>query len=568
MQKLKRGEYYNKSEVMKEKLNSISKSFCMAKWLQVSLHLPQGKTHSCYHPPAHKIPLEELKDNPGALHNTIEKKNERKLMLEGTKPKGCQFCWSAEDLDHTSDRHYRACEYFDMDWDWAEDKLKKISTSSYDYNVNPINVEVNFNQACNFKCMYCSPHLSTTWEKEIKEFGPYKMSGIDSNHNDIQYLDMPLKMSNEENPYVDAFWKWLPTIYKDLRTFRMTGGEPLIDTNTFKMLDYINKHPHPLLEVSITSNLCPPDQKMLYKFIDSVNKITKKQVKNKCIDVKFYVPNIDHPNPYERKRFIVKESCDDNILKKYPRISETNIHDTFNERGFDPDSGAYFYIENYTEIDGKFYPSNSKLALNQGKQFTLYISLDTVEEQAEYIRYGLNYNNLKRNVDTVLAQTEGVNISFINTFNILSLPKLKNFLQYILDLRTSNIKQDRQLIWFDIPYLEYPDWMNIQLINQPVYLNYIEDAILFMENNISISDNAENTEIQNTISPGFKLFEINKMKRNLEWAKQGTTNPKDKMINFYLFFKEYDRRKNLNFLKVFPELSKFYIDCKTQYELS
>ena len=30
----------------RQKLNSISPSMCMAKWLQVSLHLPQGRTHS------------------------------------------------------------------------------------------------------------------------------------------------------------------------------------------------------------------------------------------------------------------------------------------------------------------------------------------------------------------------------------------------------------------------------------------------------------------------------------------------------------------------------------------
>jgi len=568
MQKLKRGEYYNKSEAMKEKLNLTSSSFCMAKWFMVSLHLPQGKTHSCYHPPAHKIPLEELEKNPGALHNTIEKKNERKLMLQGERPKGCQFCWSAEDLNHTSDRHYRACEYFDMDWDWAEDKLKEISNSSYDYNVNPINVEVNFNQACNFKCMYCSPHLSTAWEKEITEFGPYKMSGVDSDHNDLEYLDMPLKVPNEDNPYVQAFWKWLPTIYKDLRIFRMTGGEPLMDKNTFKMLDYIYKHPHPLLEVSITSNLCPPDQKILDKFIDGVNKITKKSVKNKEVSVKFYVPNIDHPNPYERKRYIVTESCNNDILTKYPRISENDINDTFNERGFDPDSGAYFYHEMYSEIENKYYPSNSKLALDQGKHFTLYVSLDSIGSQAEYIRYGLNYNILKRNVDSILTKTSGVNISFINTFNILSLPKLKNFLQYILDLRTANINQDRQLIWFDIPYLEFPNWLSIQLISQTPYLKYIEDAIDFMENNASVSDNTENTEIQNSVFPGFKLYEINKMKRNLEWAKQGTNNIERKMIDFYLFFKEYDRRKKTDFVKTLPELSEFYMECKRYYELS
>ena len=36
----------------KNKLDKISSSMCMAKWFQVSLHLPNGKTHSCFHPPA------------------------------------------------------------------------------------------------------------------------------------------------------------------------------------------------------------------------------------------------------------------------------------------------------------------------------------------------------------------------------------------------------------------------------------------------------------------------------------------------------------------------------------
>ena len=82
----------------KEKLNKVSPSFCLAKWNQVTIHLNNGTTHSCHHCNAHKIPLDELKLNPSALHNTIEKKKTRKMMLDGERPSECNFCWRVEDL--------------------------------------------------------------------------------------------------------------------------------------------------------------------------------------------------------------------------------------------------------------------------------------------------------------------------------------------------------------------------------------------------------------------------------------------------------------------------------------
>ena len=59
---------------IKTRLDSVSSSMCLAKWLQVSLHLTTGKTHSCYHPPAHSIDLKELSQKASALHNTQQKK--------------------------------------------------------------------------------------------------------------------------------------------------------------------------------------------------------------------------------------------------------------------------------------------------------------------------------------------------------------------------------------------------------------------------------------------------------------------------------------------------------------
>ncbi len=254
---------------IKRKLDSVSPSMCLAKWMQVSLHLTTGRTHSCYHPPAHSIDPAELLKDPSALHNTKQKKEERALMLKGERPEGCSYCWSIEDSgNHYSDRHYRSLE------PWAEKNFQEVLQKGCDSPIIPSYMEVNFNPACQFKCSYCSPHLSTTWMEEIKRHGAYPTIVP---HNDIENLKKmslwPIS-SKEDNPYVEAFWKWWPELYPRLRVFRMTGGEPLIDPNTYRVLEYIRFHPHPELELAITSNLCPPE-KMMNRFQSELRGILK-----------------------------------------------------------------------------------------------------------------------------------------------------------------------------------------------------------------------------------------------------------------------------------------------------
>jgi hypothetical protein len=84
---------------------------------------------------------------------------------------------------------------------------------------------------------------------------------------------MPYKHS-EENPYLDAFWKWWPELYRDLHTFRITGGEPLLSKDTWKVLDYIIDEPNPNtnLHLAINSNLGVP-VKLIDNFIEKINKI-------------------------------------------------------------------------------------------------------------------------------------------------------------------------------------------------------------------------------------------------------------------------------------------------------
>ncbi len=259
-------DYKADAMMAQKKLEEVSPTFCLAKWNQVSLHLPTGLTNSCYHPPLHKINAAELKNNPAALHNTAEKLDQRFKMLQGERPDGCSYCWKIEDTGQMSDRHYRSGE------PWAMEDFEAIKQNPMTTSWTPRYVEVNFNHACNFKCSYCSPQFSTTWGKETERYGEFPTTPPHNAPEHFQGRNRPIP-NREDNPYVDAFWKWWPTLYKNLKHFRMTGGEPMMDHNTYKVFQYVIDHPKDDLHLNITSNMCPPDPKLKQKYFNMLQTI-------------------------------------------------------------------------------------------------------------------------------------------------------------------------------------------------------------------------------------------------------------------------------------------------------
>lgn len=258
-------------------INEVSPTFCIAKWKQVTMHLQNGNTHSCHHPNPHYVPVEEIMRNYKALHNSEFKKQQRKLMLEGKRPSECDYCWRVEDApgNHYSDRTYKSA-----DGSWAMPYLNDIKNKPWYDDTDPSYVEVSFGNVCNFKCSYCAPHISSKWMEEIEKYGAYPTT---HNYNNLGWIKSENKMpipNNEENPYVDAFWNWFPDMYKNLKYFRITGGEPLLNKNTFKVLDYIIEHPNPELEVAINTNMNPPKE-LFDRFLDKCKIIiNEKKLKN------------------------------------------------------------------------------------------------------------------------------------------------------------------------------------------------------------------------------------------------------------------------------------------------
>jgi organic radical activating enzyme len=263
-----KSKFLSDAEIAQQKLDTVSPSMCLAKWKQLSLHLTTGMNNSCYHPPLHRANAAAIKLNPSALHNTDYKKQQRKLMLEGVRPSECDYCWKMEDNGKLSDRHYRSGE------PWAMKDFDKITNAPWDEDITPSYVEVDFNSACNLSCSYCSPQYSSTWMAETTKFGAWPTS---TPHNDPAHFTgerRPIP-AREDNPYVEAFWKWWPDLYPELEHFRMTGGEPMMDKNTYKVFDHVLANPKPDLHLSTTSNFSV-EEKLWQKYKGYVSEICSK----------------------------------------------------------------------------------------------------------------------------------------------------------------------------------------------------------------------------------------------------------------------------------------------------
>jgi len=254
----------NDLEYKKKVLDAISPSFCAAKWYNATIWLGSGQTTSCHHPPAHAIDATAIKTNPKALHNTIQKKLDRSQMQRGLRPAGCEYCWKIEDMgrDAVSDRVYKSKIY-------PIEALHEAAEIPPDDDVDLKTLEISFDRTCNFACSYCNPAFSSTWVNDIKRNGPYTDLKSDGrNHFTHAHNSSQLYSFGEHNPYVDAFFTWWESdLHKTLDELRITGGEPLMSGETFRLLEWF-KNNDTDMRFALNSNLGAKDE-LIDRMIDA-----------------------------------------------------------------------------------------------------------------------------------------------------------------------------------------------------------------------------------------------------------------------------------------------------------
>jgi hypothetical protein len=190
---------------------------------------------------------------------------------------------------------------------------------------------------------------------------------------------------------------------------------------------------------------------------------------------------------------------------------------------------------------------------NKIRSFKLFTSLDTWGNQAEYIRTGLDLDVWKKNFHTYMTRTS-YPLTFMITFNILSVPNFKSLLSKILAWRRvykRYAEQDVHRIRFDTPYLKEPLQYDMNILPKDEFMPYMNSALEYIKNNISPDK--------------FTEIEYEKFRRVVSYMET-TTYPEGKLAegrkDFYAWFSEHDRRRGTNFTQTFPELNNFFELCK------
>jgi len=225
----------NDLEFRQQVLDTISPSFCGAKWFNATIWLGSGMSTSCHHPPAHLVDIDKVTTNPKLLHNTPQKKADRAKMIAGERPAGCEYCWKIEDMgrDAVSDRVYKSRIY-------PIAALKEAYETPADQDVDLRTLEIAFDRTCQFACSYCNPAFSSTWVKDIRNNGPYMGLVSDGrNHFTHEHSSAQLYRFGETNPYVEAFFAWWESdLHRTLQELRITGGEPLMSAHTWRLIEW------------------------------------------------------------------------------------------------------------------------------------------------------------------------------------------------------------------------------------------------------------------------------------------------------------------------------------------
>ena len=245
----------NDLEFRQQILDTKSASFCAAKWYNATIWLGSGQTTSCHHPLPHAVDPEAIALNPSALHNTPRKKQERAQMQRGERPSGCEYCWKIEDIgrDNISDRVYKSRIY-------PLEDLSHAYQTSAEADINLRTLEIAFDRTCQLACSYCNPAFSSTWVKDIRQHGPYTNLVSDGrNHFTHAHDSSQLYRFGETNPYVEAFFAWWESdLHQTLQELRITGGEPLMSGDTWKLLDWFRNNPgRSQTRLAINTNLGP-----------------------------------------------------------------------------------------------------------------------------------------------------------------------------------------------------------------------------------------------------------------------------------------------------------------------
>lgn len=218
-------------------------------------------------------------------------------------------------------------------------------------------------------------------------------------------------------------------------------------------------------------------------------------------------------------------------------------------------------IDWFKQNQGK---SNTRLAINSNLGFDkqklnefieavdnlpeldLYTSNESVLDQAEYIRDGLDWWQWLENVDALLDSGKIRSLHIMCTINALCLESLPRFLHILQEKKR---RYGRDAISFTLNILRFPSFQSALVLPDSL-------RSMFKENLEFWLTHADKSLLHE--------HEINHTRRLIDYLDVVKTPHSDafempKLHNdFKQFYQQYDQRRNKNFAESFPSLKTWY----------
>lgn len=216
-------------------------------WTDLNINFEKQCFQHCCKQSNQYISIDEI-DNLGKDVFDFHEENvkNRKISIDDNKlPPACKWC-----IDTAPDNIKNVWNLWSDDFiEHSKDWIKKTSKTYY--------IDFDIGKSCDLACVYCGPWSSTTWSKE---------------------LGKPV-LENKSSEWKEKILHNIGLYLRDMDsnrhiTFNILGGEPLIMTETYDIIEYLGSHCSHFKNkpsMMITTNLnCKP--KLLKKLLDTIEK--------------------------------------------------------------------------------------------------------------------------------------------------------------------------------------------------------------------------------------------------------------------------------------------------------
>jgi hypothetical protein len=221
-------------------LNNIeeTKGFCTLPWIHMHAW-PDKRVLPCCIADSNMPVSTTDGDTVLDIMNSPRFKEIRLEMLQDKQIPECQRCYSLEDYGVWSLRQSNNRRRFESVRDLVEATNEDGSINTFKMKY----LDIRFSNLCNMKCRTCGPACSSRWAEEFSQkFG--------KEHLKVFNMEK-IVTSNNEN---DELLKKLRPHLLDVEEVYFAGGEAMITSEHYDILDYWLENNHTNVELTYTTN--------------------------------------------------------------------------------------------------------------------------------------------------------------------------------------------------------------------------------------------------------------------------------------------------------------------------